>query len=108
MFREGHSLVMFTSDVSARGMDYPDVTSVIQVGQPADKAQYVHRLGRTARAGKQVPRSLGHVSAAQCLDPCLLHRRSILVCFIGALTCPYLLTSPPHARRHPYKRLLSV
>jgi ATP-dependent RNA helicase MSS116 len=48
-----HGLVMFTSDVSARGMDYPDVTSVIQVGQPADKAQYVHRLGRTARAGKQ-------------------------------------------------------
>ena len=53
LFREKHSLVMFTSDVSARGMDYPDVTSVIQVGQPADKAQYVHRLGRTARAGKQ-------------------------------------------------------
>jgi len=38
-FREGHSLVMFTSDVSARGMDSPDVSSVIQVGLPADKAQ---------------------------------------------------------------------
>ncbi len=34
-------------------MDYPDVTTVIQVGMPSDKAQYVHRLGRTARAGKQ-------------------------------------------------------
>ena len=51
-FREGTNLIMFSSDVSARGMDYPDVTGVIQVGMPSDKAQYIHRLGRTARAGK--------------------------------------------------------
>ena len=51
-FRDGSSLVLFTSDVSARGMDYPDVSLVIQVGLPSDKAQYIHRLGRTARAGK--------------------------------------------------------
>ncbi|KAH8050972.1 helicase [Aureococcus anophagefferens] len=44
---------LFTSDVSARGMDYPDVTRVVQFGAPADAAQYVHRLGRTARAGKE-------------------------------------------------------
>ena len=44
-------LLLFTSDVSARGMDYPDVTAVVQVGLPSDRAQYVHRLGRTARAG---------------------------------------------------------
>jgi len=48
-FRNGSQVIMFTSDVSARGMDYPDVTRVIQVGLPSDKAQYVHRLGRTAR-----------------------------------------------------------
>ena len=30
-FRDGHNLVLFTSDVSARGMDYPDVTRVVQV-----------------------------------------------------------------------------
>ncbi|CAM9988059.1 unnamed protein product, partial [Ectocarpus sp. 13 AM-2016] len=52
LFRNGQGLVMFTSDVSARGMDYPDVSAVIQVGLPSDKAQYIHRLGRTARAGK--------------------------------------------------------
>lgn len=51
-FRNGSSLIMFTSDVTARGLDYPDVTTVIQVGLPADKAQYIHRIGRTARAGK--------------------------------------------------------
>ena len=49
-FRDGANLIMFSSDVSARGMDYPDVTAVIQVGMPSDKAQYIHRLGRTARA----------------------------------------------------------
>lgn len=51
-FRTSTQVIMFTSDVSARGMDYPDVTRVIQVGLPANKAQYIHRLGRTARAGK--------------------------------------------------------
>mmetsp|Transcript_18252 Transcript_18252/g.58785 ORF Transcript_18252/g.58785 Transcript_18252/m.58785 type:complete len:617 (+) Transcript_18252:405-2255(+) len=51
-FRDGTDLIMFSSDVSARGMDYPDVTAVIQVGMPSDRAQYIHRLGRTARAGK--------------------------------------------------------
>lgn len=51
-FRNGCRSVLFTSDVSARGMDYPDVTRVIQVGLPASKEQYIHRLGRTARAGK--------------------------------------------------------
>eukprot|EP00940_MAST-03C_sp_MAST-3C-sp2_P001790 g1790.t1 len=51
-FREGTRGIMFSSDVSARGLDYPDVTRVIQVGVPQDKAQYVHRVGRTGRAGK--------------------------------------------------------
>ncbi|CAN0022860.1 unnamed protein product [Choristocarpus tenellus] len=51
-FRNNVGQIMFTSDVSARGLDYPDVTQVIQVGLPSDKAQYIHRLGRTARAGK--------------------------------------------------------
>jgi ATP-dependent RNA helicase MSS116 len=51
-FRNGNQLIMFTSDVSARGMDYADVSAVIQVGLPSDTSQYIHRLGRTARAGK--------------------------------------------------------
>jgi ATP-dependent RNA helicase MSS116 len=44
--------ILVTSDVSARGIDYPDVTRVIQVGSPASAEQYVHRVGRTGRAGK--------------------------------------------------------
>merc|ERR1719379_724709 len=52
-FRTMPQGVLFSSDVSARGMDYPDVTFVLQIGAPSDKAQYLHRLGRTARAGKE-------------------------------------------------------
>ncbi|KAG9125399.1 hypothetical protein FRC07_007758 [Ceratobasidium sp. 392] len=43
--------VLVTSDVSARGVDYPGVTRVIQVGIPSTSDQYVHRVGRTGRAG---------------------------------------------------------
>lgn len=43
--------VLVTSDVSARGVDYPGVTRVIQVGIPPTPDVYVHRVGRTGRAG---------------------------------------------------------
>ncbi|KAJ9171502.1 hypothetical protein P3X46_014861 [Hevea brasiliensis] len=52
-FRKSKGLILVTSDVSARGVDYPDVTLVIQVGLPADREQYIHRLGRTGRKGKE-------------------------------------------------------
>jgi len=52
-FRLCPSGILFSSDVSARGMDYPDVTFVLQMGNPPDRAQYLHRLGRTARAGRE-------------------------------------------------------
>ncbi|CAH8321690.1 unnamed protein product [Eruca vesicaria subsp. sativa] len=51
-FKESKRLILVTSDVSARGMNYPDVTLVIQVGIPSDREQYIHRLGRTGREGK--------------------------------------------------------
>ena len=51
-FRNTARGVLFTSDVSARGVDYPDVTKVIQFGIPDSKETYIHRLGRTGRAGK--------------------------------------------------------
>ncbi|KAG2681232.1 hypothetical protein I3760_11G134800 [Carya illinoinensis] len=52
-FRESKRLILVTSDVSARGMNYPDVTLVIQIGIPSDREQYIHRLGRTGREGKE-------------------------------------------------------
>nr|XP_010924855.1 DEAD-box ATP-dependent RNA helicase 31 isoform X2 [Elaeis guineensis] len=52
-FRQSKGLILVSSDVSARGVDYPDVTLVIQVGLPSDREQYIHRLGRTGRTGKE-------------------------------------------------------
>ncbi|GAB9476839.1 Dead/deah box RNA helicase [Globisporangium polare] len=51
-FRSGKKVIMFSSDVSARGVDYPDVSLVLQIGL-TDRDQYIHRLGRTARAGME-------------------------------------------------------
>nr|POF25355.1 putative dead-box atp-dependent rna helicase 48 [Quercus suber] len=52
-FRESKRLILVSSDVSARGMNYPDVTLVTQIGIPSDREQYIHRLGRTGREGKE-------------------------------------------------------
>lgn len=51
-FRTSTSHVLIATDVVARGMDFPNVSTVIQVGIPADRESYIHRLGRTARAGR--------------------------------------------------------
>jgi ATP-dependent RNA helicase MSS116 len=50
-FKDAKTGILFSSDVAARGMDFPGVTLVIQAGLPSSAEQYVHRLGRTARAG---------------------------------------------------------
>ena len=52
-FRTATSAILLSSDVTARGMDFPNVTHVIQMGLPPTREQYVHRIGRTARAGKE-------------------------------------------------------
>ena len=52
-FRNAKNGVLVATDVVARGMDFPLVTNVFQVGIPSDKESYVHRLGRTARAGAE-------------------------------------------------------
>ncbi|KAI7864280.1 P-loop containing nucleoside triphosphate hydrolase protein [Spinellus fusiger] len=51
-FRRTNDGILFTSDVSARGVDYPGVTLVLQIGVPSTREQYIHRLGRTGRAGR--------------------------------------------------------
>lgn len=45
--------ILVTTDVSSRGVDYPDVTLVVQYGSPDSQETYIHRLGRTGRAGRR-------------------------------------------------------
>ncbi|KAK3701825.1 hypothetical protein LTR37_015247 [Vermiconidia calcicola] len=52
-FKEASAGVMVASDVIGRGMDFPNVGLVVQVGLPANGDQYIHRVGRTARAGNE-------------------------------------------------------
>jgi ATP-dependent RNA helicase MSS116, mitochondrial len=50
-YRSAKSGILVATDVVARGMDLPGVTTIFQLGIPADQESYIHRLGRTARAG---------------------------------------------------------
>jgi superfamily II DNA/RNA helicase len=52
-FRTGKIQVLVATDVAARGLDIEDVTHVINFDIPEDPEVYVHRIGRTGRAGKE-------------------------------------------------------
>ncbi|MCX8562536.1 DEAD/DEAH box helicase [Mycolicibacterium mucogenicum] len=51
-FRNGDIDVLVATDVAARGIDIDDITHVINYQIPEDEMSYVHRIGRTGRAGK--------------------------------------------------------
>jgi Superfamily II DNA and RNA helicases len=84
-FREHTLKLLVATDVAARGLDIDDVTHVINYDCPQDTEDYVHRIGRTGRAGKtgiaislMTPRERGfqkaiiaytHQSGEECLLP---------------------------------------
>ncbi|CAE7075520.1 unnamed protein product [Rhizoctonia solani] len=77
--------VLFSSDVTARGIDIPGVTCVIQVGLPASAEQYIHRLGRTARAGNE-----GHgILVLAKWERFFLHKKDVLAAGLDKNIVPY-------------------
>lgn len=52
-FKENRLQVLIATDVASRGLDIEDVTHVINYDAPASYDDYVHRIGRTGRAGKR-------------------------------------------------------
>ena len=52
-FREGELQLLVASDVAARGLDIPDVGHVFNYAPPPKDEDYVHRIGRTGRAGRE-------------------------------------------------------
>ena len=52
-FHEGTLAVLIATDVASRGLHIPDVSHVFNFDLPQDCADYVHRIGRTARAGTE-------------------------------------------------------
>jgi ATP-dependent RNA helicase RhlE len=51
-FKRGDIRVLVATDIASRGIDVPNVSSVINMTLPLDIESYVHRIGRTARAGE--------------------------------------------------------
>jgi ATP-dependent RNA helicase RhlE len=51
-FKSGHSRILVATDVAARGIDVNDVSHVINYEVPRTYDSYIHRIGRTGRAGK--------------------------------------------------------
>ena len=51
-FKEGKTRVLVATDIASRGIDVPDVDLVVNMELPVETESYVHRIGRTARAGE--------------------------------------------------------
>ncbi len=52
-FRKTSSGILLTTDVAGRGLDLPMVDYVVQYDPPEERADYIHRVGRTARMGRR-------------------------------------------------------
>uniref|UniRef100_I1MHI7 ATP-dependent RNA helicase n=1 Tax=Glycine max TaxID=3847 RepID=I1MHI7_SOYBN len=52
-FKTEKSALLLSTDVSARGLDFPKVRFIIQYDSPGEATEYVHRVGRTARLGER-------------------------------------------------------
>jgi superfamily II DNA/RNA helicase len=52
-FRKNHSSILVCSDLAARGLDIPDISHIIALDAAEEADSYIHRAGRTARAGRR-------------------------------------------------------
>ena len=52
-FKQSKSGILFCTDVVARGMDFPSIDWIVQYDPPPEPKEYVHRVGRTARIGRE-------------------------------------------------------
>lgn len=83
-FREGNIDILVATDVAARGIDVSGVTHVYNFDIPQDPESYVHRIGRTGRAGKTgvattfvTPREMGQLRAIEKASKGRIERKRI-------------------------------
>ncbi len=110
-FHEGGLAVLIATDVASRGLHIPDVSHVFNFDLPQDPSDYVHRIGRTARAGAEgdaisfaceeyavslpeIESYVGHKIPYSPISPDLLAKG-----VVSAPAHPHR-PRPPHPRRH--------
>ena len=96
-FREGRARILVATDIAARGIDIDDVTHVVNFELPDVPESYVHRIGRTARAGR------GGIAIAFC-DPSERDSlRAIEILVKRDLTTMGSQPRPAHIKAHARK-----
>ena len=98
-FRSGKVDVLTATEVAARGLDVDDVTHVVNYECPDDDMTYVHRIGRTGRAGQG--RRRGHVRRLAGYAPLEAHQRRSGPGQARARGDLLHVGAPLHRARHP-------
>src|SRR5207247_6296269 len=92
-FRDGQTRVLVATDIAARGIDVDRVSHVINFELPNVPEDYVHRIGRTARAGA------AGIAIAFCSDeerPYLRDIEKLTRCSLRAIAVPSATAAPRH------------
>ncbi len=83
-FRDKYVKILVATDVAARGIDVNDLTHVINFSLPQSPESYVHRIGRTGRAGKQgisitfvIPSEKGKLKFVERINNCKIAKHEI-------------------------------
>ena len=94
-FKEGAFRIMVATDIAARGIDVKDISLVINFDLPDDTEAYVHRIGRTGRAGRN-GKAISFVTSSQRTDVKKIER--LIRKSLPVLALPEL---PPERKRPP-------
>lgn len=76
-YKENKVKIMVATDVASRGLNMKDIDLVINFDVPQDPESYVHRIGRTARAGKS-GKAIMFVTESEMKNVQLIERRNKL------------------------------
>ncbi|BBN80721.1 ATP-dependent RNA helicase SrmB [Pseudoalteromonas sp. A25] len=104
-FHSGRTRILIATDVAARGIDVPDITHVINFDMPRTADVYVHRIGRTGRAGKKGTA----ISMVEAHDAAILKKveryteQSLKRRVIKGLEPQHKEAKPPKKKKDPVK-----